>query len=276
MRRAFFVPLLVGGLFATPALADGPPGTAPTVATPSVAAPTAAPALYFNRAITPADLTGRTLRELSLMRNTIFARAGNPFRKDWLNAYFSAQPWYTAAKSWDPKKISALDWDNAKAITTFESGLSKADLQQRVAAVQGRVTAKTTTAEDQIELRLLSKRLGKWQSTAPPPTNRSPLEDPTLLATQLTKAQLDNMSRRDLRLLRNTIYARHGYKFKSELLQQHFDDLVWYEVDPKFTAARLTRIDWRNTKLIKSVEATLGGPMTDWEHMDAEGWFSGA
>ena len=270
MRRAFLIPLLIGGLFTTSALANAPPGA------PATAAPTAAPALYFTRAITPADLNGRTLRELSLMRNTIFARAGNPFRKDWLNAYFGAQPWYTPAQQLDPKKITALDWANAKAITAFESGLATADLQQRVAAVQGRLTAKTATAEDQIELRLLSKRLGKWQSTEAPPANRSPLEDPTLLDTQLTKAQLDNMSRRDLRLLRNTIYARHGYKFKSELLQTHFDDLVWYKEDPKFTTARLTRIDWRNTKLIKSVEATLGGPMTDWEHMDAEGWFSGA
>ena len=41
-----------------------------------------------------ADLEGRTLRELALMRNTIYARAGHPFRKKWLHDYFSAQPWY--------------------------------------------------------------------------------------------------------------------------------------------------------------------------------------
>ncbi|MGK0358268.1 MAG: hypothetical protein ACI9U2_000552 [Bradymonadia bacterium] len=273
MRRAFLVPLLIGGLCSSPALADAPPGSSASAAS---AIPAAARALYFERALTPADLDGRTLRELSIMRNTIFARAGNPFRKDWLNAYFGAQPWYTPAKDWDPKKITALDWANAKAITTFESGLSKADLRQRVTAVQGRLTAGKATPADQVEVRLLSKRLGKWQSTEAPPANRSPLEDPTLLATQLTKSQLDNMSRRDLRLLRNTIYARHGYQFKSELLQMHFDDLVWYKIDPKFTSARLSKIDWRNTKLIKSVENSLGGPMTNHEHMAHDGWFSGA
>lgn len=274
MRRAsLLAPLLVGGLWSSSASAQAPPAQPPPAPT---AAAQVAPAPYFQRPITAADLNGRSLRELSLMRNTIFARAGNPFRKDWLNAYFRAQPWYTPAKHWDPKKITALDWANAKAIATFESGLSKADLAQRVAAVQARVTAGTATPNDQIELRLLSKRLGKWQSTAEPPANRSPLEDPTLLDAQLTKAQLDNMSRRDLRLLRNTIYARHGYKFKSDLLQMHFDDLVWYRVDPKYTPKRLTRIDWRNIKLIKSVENTLGGPLTDWEHKDRDGWFIAA
>ena len=33
--------------------------------------------LYYTRALTPADLEGRTLRELALMRNTIYARAGH-------------------------------------------------------------------------------------------------------------------------------------------------------------------------------------------------------
>ena len=50
--------------------------------------------LYYTRPITDDDLIGRSLRELSLMRNTIYARAGNKFRKKWLNDYFSAQPWY--------------------------------------------------------------------------------------------------------------------------------------------------------------------------------------
>lgn len=246
---------------------------------PAAAVP-AAPVLYFDRALTEADLTGRTLRELVLMRNTIFARAGNPFRKDWLDAYFRAQPWYQPQKAYDKAKISALDWQNAKAITTFETGLKRPDIEARAAAVKGRIQAGTATPEDRIELRLLSARLGKWQAeptsgTAADP-NRSPLEDPSLLDTQLTNEQLANMSRRDLRLLRNTIYARHGYTFKSELLGQHFANYDWYTPDPAYTTARLTRLDWRNVKLIKTLEQSLGGPMTDHEHMDEDGWFSGA
>jgi hypothetical protein len=266
MRR-LILPLLASSLLALPAWAGAPPG-------PSAAAPSTS--FYFSRALTVADLQGRTLRELSLMRNTIFARAGNPFRKDWLNSYFRAQPWYRPAKHWDPKKISALDWQNAKLLATFEAGLKKADLKARVATIQARIEAGKATPEDPIEMRLLSARLGKWQAKTPPPANRSPLEDPSMLDHQLTTAQLSNMSRRDLRLLRNTIYARHGYAFKSEMLSEYFWATEWYKEDPKFTSKRLSALDWRNVKLIKSVEKSLGGPMTDKEHMEADGWMSGA
>lgn len=269
MRRLIIV-LLTSSLLALPAWANGPP-TAPAV-------PTAAPAtaLYFTRALTAADLKGRSLRELSLMRNTIFARAGNPFRKDWLNAYFRAQPWYRPGKRWDAKKISAQDWRNAKRIAEHEAGLKRADLKARVVAVQARIDAGQARPEDSIEMRLLSARLGKWQAKTPPPANRSPLEDPSMLDHQLTVAHLNNMSLRDLRLLRNTIYARHGYSFKSEMLSEYFWATDWYKADSTFTSKRLTPLDWRNVKLIKSVEKSRGGPLTDQEHMEAAGWLSGA
>src|SRR5262245_30337487 len=70
--------------------------------------------LYYTRAITDDDLIGRSLRELNLMRNTIYARAGNKFRKKWLNDYFSAQPWYHALDKMDESKITPLDRKNAE------------------------------------------------------------------------------------------------------------------------------------------------------------------
>ena len=38
-------------------------------------------------------LDGRSLREHTLMSNWIYARAGNPFRKPWLDTFFRAQAW---------------------------------------------------------------------------------------------------------------------------------------------------------------------------------------
>src|SRR5215831_6852378 len=54
--------------------------------------------LYYEREISQADLQGRTLRELTLMRNWIYARAGNPFVKPWLKEFFAKQPWYSLNK----------------------------------------------------------------------------------------------------------------------------------------------------------------------------------
>src|SRR5215472_4345677 len=225
---------------------------------------------YYTREITPADLDGRSLRELTLMRNTIYARAGNRFRKKWLNDYFSAQPWYHPLDKMDQSKITPLDRKNAEFISNYEAAITRDDLrirQQAWSAMGG------DTPEAKIELGLISMRLGKWVGGG---QERTPLEDPTLLDKQLTVAQLSDFSRRDLRLVRNLIYARHGRPFKSDLLKGYFGTLEWYKPDPAYTDARLTPLDKRNINVIRSVEDSLGGPLTDYQHKKEEGWFAAA
>src|SRR6185436_386622 len=78
--------------------------------------------LYYEKKVTQKDLDGRTLRELTLMRNTIYARAGNQFRKKWLRDYFTAQPWYKPT-GLNLDKVSTRDRGNADAITRHENGL---------------------------------------------------------------------------------------------------------------------------------------------------------
>jgi YARHG domain len=65
--------------------------------------------LYYTGEITPADLVGRTLWELTLLRNTIYARASNTFRKKWLADYFNAQPWYHPLPAIDESKRTPLE-----------------------------------------------------------------------------------------------------------------------------------------------------------------------
>ncbi len=229
----------------------------------------AARPLYYTRTITKDDLSGRTLRELSLMRNTIYARAGNKFRKQWLNDYFSARPWYRPLDKMDESKLTALDRKNAEIIAAFDAAIPREELlsmQQEFMSPQ--------TPEDKIELRLVSMRLGKWAGS--PDQDRTPLEDPSLLDKQVTVDQLKDFSRRDLRLLRNLIYARRGRPFHSELIKAYFDAVEWYKPDPAYTDARLTAVDKRNINVILSVENSLGGPLTDYEHKKEDGWFARA
>ena len=42
-------------------------------------------------------------------------------------------------------------------------------------------------------------------------------------------------SKEDLRLLRNLVFAKHGYKFKSEDLQKIFNQFEWYKENPNFS-----------------------------------------
>lgn len=246
-------------------------------ATPPPAAAAAPVAYYFDRPVTPADLQGKTLRELSLMRNTIFARVGNPFRKPWLDAYFSAQPWYQKAARSDLGKLSELDWANARVIAQYETSVKPEELQARVTEIKARKAAGGATPDDDIELGLISTRLGKWVGDDKIDfEKRSPLEDPSQLDRQLTKDQLDHLSLRELRLLRNTIFARQGYAFKSAILRRYFEETGWYKVDPSYQPSKLSKLDWRNVKLIRSVEDAAGGPMTDGQHMQEEEWLFAA
>ncbi len=241
-------------------------------ASPAAARPqdkTARP-LYYDRQITPDDLKDRTLRELTLMRNTIYARAGNPFRKKWLNDYFSAQPWYHPLSAIDQSKITPLDRKNAEAIANYDASISRPELLARRKTWQAQ---SADTPEGRIEVRLLSMRLGEWSGND---EDRTPLEDPTLLDKQITVEQLNDFSRRDLRLVRNLVYARRGRPFQSDLLRNYFGTLDWYKADSSYTDARLTPLDKRNISVILSVENQLGGPLTDYEHKKEDGWFAAA
>jgi WD40 repeat protein len=96
------------------------------------------PRYYYDRPLTENDLAGRSLRELTLMRNTIFARAGQPFRKRWIHEYFQALPWYRAKSVVNPKTLSAVDQANADLLSRYEISIPRAELEQRLQAILDR------------------------------------------------------------------------------------------------------------------------------------------
>jgi hypothetical protein len=249
-----------------PVAAVAPPAAAPVVAA-APPAKTERP-LYYDRELTPADLEGRSLRELSLMRNWIFARVGHKFRKEWLAEFFAAQPWYKPQDTEDLSKLSAADRANAKTIAAYDGAAAR----EQLLASRDRLKDGTVTPEDEIELRLISERLGQWVGDAA--EDRNPLSDPSMLDKVISVKSLADLSRRDLRILRNTVFARHGRQFKSELMADYFANMDWYREDPGYTDKMLTMIDKKNIQIIKSVEDSLGGPLTDQEQSEEQdAWY---
>jgi hypothetical protein len=266
--------------------------TAGAVPTSEIAPAPSGKPMYYTRKIKDSDLKGRNLRELSLLRNTIFARAGNPFRRKWLHAFFASQPWYHPLAAMDATKLTKVDKANAQKIVEFQTQMADgesgalAPIQDLVArelkVLPAKAKSGTATLEDIIELQLLSAREGKWLI----PDNvavdhRSPMEDFRMLDKQLTLDDLADLSRRDLRILRNAVYARHGYSFKSPVLAWYFQEMRWYKPNPAFKAAMLSEVENRNVKLIRSLEDSLGGPMKDKAQAEeegegAKGWLYGA
>lgn len=75
---------------------------------------------------------------------------------------------------------------------------------------------------------------------------------------KLKKSELEGMSKDELRLARNELYARHGYIFQDNGLQEYFESKSWYEPSIKssdFNDAKIfNKYEIANRNLIKKVE----------------------
>lgn len=70
-------------------------------------------------------------------------------------------------------------------------------------------------------------------------------------------AMLNGLGLYELRLLRNEIYARRGYRFKTEWLQNWFGRHDWYTPADTFREELVTPVDKQNVKLIAAREREL-------------------
>jgi uncharacterized membrane protein YvbJ len=70
----------------------------------------------------------------------------------------------------------------------------------------------------------------------------------------LTANELANMSQASLRIMRNEIYARHGFVFKKEDMRQYFSQQTWYK--PLFNNVdnMLSDVEKKNIVLIRRYE----------------------
>lgn len=175
------------------------------------------------RAVGAADLAGKTAGDLRLLRNAIFARHGYIFKSADLTEYFSKFSWYQPKHKDVTAFLSKLEQQNIAFISKFENG--------------GGSVAK--------------------RSSAPRVSNAGRVYDYSdyVLYTRLTSADIAGLSKSDLRIMRNTIFARHGYIFKSADLANYFSNFDWYE--PRYKSIPLNAFsdtERHNIQLIQSYE----------------------
>ena len=77
---------------------------------------------------------------------------------------------------------------------------------------------------------------------------------PQSSARVLFPADLEGLSQQELKIMRNEIYARHGYIFKTSEMKAYFSQQVWYQGQYEEVASQLTSIEQKNVELIKSYE----------------------
>jgi len=70
----------------------------------------------------------------------------------------------------------------------------------------------------------------------------------------LTEEDLSSLSQQELKLMRNEIFARHGYIFNSKDLQEYFSKQSWYRPQYTDVSDKLNAIERQNISFIKKYE----------------------
>ncbi|WP_103866264.1 YARHG domain-containing protein [Aquimarina sp. I32.4] len=72
---------------------------------------------------------------------------------------------------------------------------------------------------------------------------------------ELTNQDVENLNKGELEILRNLIYARHGYSFKNRKMRYFFDSAIdWYIPVSTDVRKELTSLENKNIELIKRYE----------------------
>jgi hypothetical protein len=74
---------------------------------------------------------------------------------------------------------------------------------------------------------------------------------------KLSSSDLDGKTKKELEIMRNSIYARYGYKFKREDLLNHFSQYSWYNPSTSDMASvynQMSSIEKYNVEFIKKHE----------------------
>lgn len=70
----------------------------------------------------------------------------------------------------------------------------------------------------------------------------------------LTPADVSSLSKADLKLMRNEIFARHGFRFKTQEMKSYFQNQAWYFPTNNDMLMFLTENEKRNIELIERYE----------------------
>jgi hypothetical protein len=93
---------------------------------------------------------------------------------------------------------------------------------------------------------------------ATPAQGGTPGNYPESSARNLNESELASKSCFELKIMRNEIYARHGYIFKTDDMRAYFSRQSWYRPSAADVSGQLSGVEKRNTQLIKQYESGKG------------------
>ena len=247
---------------------------------------------WRDRPITAKKLGTHSGAEWTVLVAEVEAIHGKRFDdQPWLQQYFEERYWYTAADSYDGKKLTTIERKNI----AFLSDAQKR--QRRVALLPGDMELFENKAISETmlrglslhELRLIRNEIyARHGRTFRAPwlqqhfdmqpwyvisenfkdeelSGNDKLNVETIVRVEkkiheelgtkpVTRALLEGLFLEDASQMRQEIYARHGKVFKEPWLQKYFASFDWYKPDPNFTDDSLTEIEKKNIAMIAAYE----------------------
>jgi hypothetical protein len=143
--------------------------------------------------------------------------------------------------SWKANKKAHVPSRSFKLTKQFFHYNSSADIDASMGRYAGKPKDVKRGEEDDDnnpEIASTTEDVGKYNSSAVP----------------LTKEDVANLKKADLLIMRNSIFARHGYAFKRRDLRSFFDRQPWYIPVSNNVVDQLTEIEKKNIELLNRYE----------------------
>ncbi len=186
--------------------------------------------------ITEVDLSKFNETELKYAYAEIFARHGKIFGNENYSKYFNSQKWYSPNPKYSDSMLTKTERENAQYIDEY---------------IKEHYTQKS---EPTTTVTAPSAPSGQSSDTAVADKQSSDYIMPDSNTRRLTREELIGYSSDTLALMRNEIYARHGYVFQKEKYRSYFGSKSWYSPNPSFNGNGLSATEKYNVDLIKSME----------------------
>lgn len=181
-----------------------------------------------NLTLSREELRGMGLQQLYLARNEIYARHGYDFSHPFLQQYFGSQRWYRRRAGLKDPLLSSIENANTATIQAVE--------------------------------REMGGPLAGGKSILPGESQRAaPDILPYSSRTSLSRSLLQNLTPKELSIVHNEIYARHGYPFTAKALQDYFGRKAYYRRNPAMQYPPFNAVEDHNLWLIRKIERIKGG-----------------
>lgn len=198
--------------------------------------------------ITEVDLSKLNDTELEYAIEEIYARHGKVFSDEAYNKYFCACDWYTPDPGFKMSDLTELEKENAEFIQKYINGLSGSQTSIQPAE-KPQTQAENNTAQQPTVIVIHDE--GYYYEHY---TGDNTYIIPDSNTRKLSKSELSGFNSNTLALIRNEIYARHGYIFQKQKYKDYFGSKQWYTPNENFDVSWLNSVEKYNVELIKSME----------------------